>query len=85
MVSFEVGGGLASVRKVSDAFRVITSTVSLGEVDTVAAHPASSSHRGMDEAYRQRYGITDGLIRLSVGIEDAEDLKEDLDRALSTL
>lgn len=85
MVSFEVEGGLAAARKVNDAYKVITSTVSLGEVDTVAAHPASSSHRGMSPEYREKYGITDGLIRLSVGIEDIEDLKEDLDRALATL
>lgn len=83
MLSFEIEGGLASVRKVCDAFRVITSTVSLGEVDTVAAHPATSSHQGMSPEYRQKYGITDGLIRLSVGIEDIEDLKEDLEQALA--
>jgi len=83
MVSFEVEGGLASVRKVCDAFRVITSTVSLGEVDTVASHPASSSHRWMSPEYREKYGITEGLIRLSVGIEDIEDLKKDVEQALA--
>jgi methionine-gamma-lyase len=82
MVSFEVEGGLESVKKINDAFRIITSTVSLGEVDTVAAHPATSSHQKMDPAVREKYGITDGLIRLSVGIEDSEDLKEDLEQAL---
>jgi len=85
MVSFEVEGGLSAARKVCDAFEVITSTVSLGEVDTVAAHPASSSHRGMYPEYREKYGITDGLIRLSVGIEDIEDLKEDMEQALAAL
>ena len=82
MVSFEVEGGLEAVRKVSDAFRVITSTVSLGEVDTIASHPASSSHRKMSPEYREKYGITEGLIRFSVGIEDIEDLKEDVEQAL---
>ena len=86
MVAFDVkGGGLDTARTISDAFRVITSTVSLGEVDTVAAHPASSSHRTMSTEYRQKYGITDGLIRLSIGIEDAEDLIADLDQALANV
>ena len=83
MVSFEVEGGLKAARTVSDGFSVITSTVSLGEVDTIASHPASSSHRKMSAEYREKYGITDGLIRLSVGIEDIEDLKEDLEEALA--
>ncbi|MFH1942029.1 MAG: PLP-dependent transferase, partial [bacterium] len=61
------------------------STVSLGEVDTIAAHPASSSHRKMSPEYREKYGITDGLIRLSVGIEDVKDLKEDLEQALGCI
>ena len=82
MVSFEVAGGLEAVRSVLNAFQVITSTVSLGEVDTVASHPASSSHRKMSPELRERYGITDGLIRLSVGIEGLEDLVEDIDQSL---
>ena len=82
LVSFDLAGGLDAARTVSDAFRVITSTVSLGEVDTVASHPASSSHKSMAPEVRAKYGITDGLIRLSVGIEDPDDLKEDLGQAL---
>ena len=85
MVSFEVDGGLDSVRRMCDAFRVITSTVSLGEVDTVASHPASSSHRWLGPEYREKYGLTDGLVRFSVGIEDIEDLKEDLGQALERI
>ncbi len=85
VVSFEVEGGLEAVKKVCDSFRIITSTVSLGEVDTVAAHPATSSHSRVEKAVREKYGITDGLVRLSVGIEDIEDLKEDLQQALAAL
>jgi len=85
MVSFEIDGGLNAARKADDAFRLITSTVSLGEVDTIASHPASSSHRNMSPEYRDKYGITDGLIRLSVGIEDIEDLKADIEQALNSL
>ena len=85
MLSFEVDGGLDAVRKVEDAYRVVTSTVSLGEVDTVSAHPASSSHRKMSAAYREKYGIRDGLIRFSVGIESIEDLISDVQQALARL
>ena len=85
MLSFEIEGGLDAVRKVEDGYRIITSTVSLGEVDTISAHPASSSHRKMSEEYRQKYGISEGLIRFSVGIESAEDLIEDVKQALGRL
>ena len=51
-------------------------------MDTVASHPASSSHRKMSPELRERYGITEGLIRFSVGIEGLEDLIEDIDQAL---
>jgi len=83
VVSFEIDGGLEPVKRINDAFKMITSTVSLGEVDTVAAHPATSSHQKMDPEVREKYGITDGLVRLSVGIEDGDDLIEDLEQALN--
>ena len=85
MVSFEVEGGLEAVRKVFDGFKVITSTVSLGEVDTIAAHPISSSHKKLTPEQQEAFGIREGLIRLSVGIEDVEDLKEDLEKVLGAL
>lgn len=82
MVAFEVKGGFRAVRKLCDAFQIITPTVSLGEVDTIVSHPATSSHRGMSKKQRESVGIRDGLVRLSVGIEDAEDLIGDLKQAL---
>jgi methionine-gamma-lyase len=85
MVAFYLKGSAGKIDVLYDAFRLITSTVSLGEVDTVAAHPASSSHDKMDPALREKYGITDTLIRLSVGIEDVEDLIRDLDQALDRI
>ena len=85
MVSFEIAGGVEAVQRVFDGFRVITSTVSLGEVDTIAAHPISSSHKKLTPEQREAFGIREGLIRLSVGIEDVEDLKEDLEQALKQL
>lgn len=56
--------------------------ISLGTVDTLVSHPASMSHFGIPREERLKYGITDGLIRLSVGIENIEDIIRDLDQAL---
>jgi methionine-gamma-lyase len=62
--------------------RLITPAVSLGSVDTLIQHPASISHRIVDETDRRDAGVSDRLLRLSVGLEDAEDLWTDLDMAL---
>jgi cystathionine beta-lyase/cystathionine gamma-synthase len=56
---------------------------SLGGVETLISHPATMTHASVPPDERNRLGITDGLVRISVGVEDAEDLLEDLDRALS--
>jgi cystathionine gamma-lyase len=58
---------------------------SLGGVESLAGHPASMTHASIPKAQREESGVTDGLIRLSVGIEDVRDLKADLDTALSVL
>jgi methionine-gamma-lyase len=82
MLAFELKGGFEAVRSLCNALEIITPTVSLGETDTIISHPASSSHVGMSPGKRLELGITDGLVRLSVGIEDADDLVEDLKQAL---
>jgi cystathionine beta-lyase/cystathionine gamma-synthase len=82
MVSFELNGGRAAVERFVERLRIFTFAESLGGVESLACHPATMTHAAIPEADRQRIGITDGLIRLSVGIEDAEDLKEDLIQAL---
>ena len=64
--------------------QLITPAVSLGSVDTLIQHPAGLTHRVLDESARQECGITDGLLRLSVGIESLEDLWIDLAQALDT-
>jgi len=58
-------------------------TVSLGTCDTLLSHPASMSHYGIPKETREKYGITDGLIRMNVGIENVEDIIADLSQALS--
>jgi methionine-gamma-lyase len=85
MLSFEVQGGLSAGKKVLDAVQVCHFTVSLGEIDTLIIHPASTSHVGLTAAEREAIGIRDGLLRLSVGIEDIDDLLSDLQQALDAI
>jgi len=82
MLSFELKGGLEAGKKLLKHIQLCQLAVSLGTVDTIIQHPASMSHVGVKKEIREQYGITDGLIRLSVGIEDAEDLIIDLGNAL---
>ncbi|MEO8631286.1 MAG: PLP-dependent transferase, partial [Betaproteobacteria bacterium] len=65
-----------------DALRLIMLAPSLGGVESLITQPATTSHHDMDAAERRRRGITDSLIRLSVGLEDANDLMRDLEQAL---
>jgi methionine-gamma-lyase len=82
MVSFEVAGGLAGARRCYDKLRLIARAASLGDVTSLMTHPATFSHNRLSELERRRFGIVDGLLRLSVGIEDAGDLVDDLRQAL---
>jgi methionine-gamma-lyase len=83
MISFELKGGVEAGRSLMDRVRVATLAVSLGGVETLIEHPASMTHAGMAREDRLAAGITDGLVRYSVGIEDAADLVADLEQALS--
>jgi cystathionine beta-lyase/cystathionine gamma-synthase len=83
IVSFEVKGGLEGARRVYDRLRLVVRAASLGDVTSLMTHPATFSHKGLGAAERQRIGIVDGLLRLSVGIEDAGDLVDDLRQALA--
>jgi cystathionine beta-lyase len=83
MLSFELRDA-ARVDKVLERFRVVTPALSLGGVESLVCVPSRTSHRTMSPEDRRRVGITDGLIRVSVGIEDINDLLEDFDQALTT-
>lgn len=85
MIAFELKGGLEAGRQLMDSVRIATLAVSLGGVETLIEHPASMTHAGMSAADRKAAGFSDGLVRYSVGIEDAEDLIADLRQALDTL
>lgn len=82
MISFEVKGGLDAGKKVMDNVELAVLAVSLGGVETLIQHPASMTHSKLSKEARQSSGITDGLIRLSIGIEDVDDLIHDLSQAL---
>ena len=84
MVSFDVGS-LEAARKVLESVKLCTLAESLGGVETLISHPATMTHASVDEAKRQRLGITDGLVRISVGIEDTDDIIADLDQALDQI
>lgn len=83
MISFEVKGGIEAGKKVMDNVKLAVLAVSLGGVETLIQHPASMTHSKLSKEARQNAGITDGLIRLSVGIEDVEDIIIDLEQALA--
>lgn len=85
MLAFEASGGIDQARKVLEGLRVFALAESLGGVESLVCHPASMTHASVPDEDRQRLGITDTLIRLSVGIEDGEDLIADLDQALALL
>ena len=83
MISFvPKGGDLATAIKIVEKMEVFTLAESLGGVESLAGHPASMTHASIPKEEREKSGVVDGLIRLSVGIEDAQDLIEDLEQAI---
>ncbi|HYV95871.1 MAG TPA: PLP-dependent transferase, partial [Gemmatimonadaceae bacterium] len=85
MVSFEIAGGTDAVELLASRLECFTLAESLGGVESLVAHPATMTHASMDAAARADAGITDSLVRLSVGIESAEDLVRDLTAALDAV
>jgi len=83
MLSFELKGGLQAGLDCMNRIRFCTLAPTLGDVDTLILHPASSSHLNVARHIREQNGITDGMIRVSVGIENAADIIADLDQAMS--
>ncbi|MCS7140296.1 MAG: cystathionine gamma-synthase family protein [Candidatus Nezhaarchaeota archaeon] len=86
VVSFEIkGGGENEARKFLSSLKIIKPSPSLGGCESLATHPASSSHKDIPKEERGKLGITDGLIRLSIGLEDVNDLIEEIDHALKAI
>lgn len=85
MMWFEVEGGVKAGKKLMDTIDVWTLAENLGSVESLITHPVTMTHSAVEEAERKRVGITDGLVRLSVGLEDTDDLVGALDKALAAI
>ena len=85
MLWFEVKGGLTAGKKLMDSIDLWTLAENLGSVESLITHPVTMTHADVDEAERQRVGIIDGLVRLSVGLEDGDDLIDALSKALDNI
>ncbi len=82
LVTFEVKGGIEQGRKFLNALKMISLSANLGDTRTIATHPASTTHSKLTEEERQEVGITPGMVRVSVGLEHIEDIREDILQAL---
>ena len=82
MLSFEMKNGLEAAKSFIDKLQMCKRAVSLGTCDTLLCHPATMTHHGVPKEKREHYGITDGLIRMSIGIENVQDIISDLSQAL---
>ncbi len=85
MVALDLAGGFADAARFLDNLNLFAQAVSLGDLESLACHPASTTHAAMSAEDRAKAGVTEKLVRLSIGVEDADDLIEDLARALSFL
>ncbi|MGB9553520.1 MAG: PLP-dependent transferase, partial [bacterium] len=85
VLAFELKGGYEAAVRFQDSLKLILRVASLGDVQSLITHPASTSHRMLSPEERIKRGISDGLVRLSVGIEDPEDLWLDIEQALNNL
>ena len=82
MVAFELDGGKQEAFKVCNALQLIKISNNLGDAKSIITHPTTTTHQRIGEEARQELGITPGVLRISVGLEDVEDLKHDLAQAL---
>jgi methionine-gamma-lyase len=83
MIAFELKGGIETGRRFMNALKLFTRAVSLGDAESLAQHPASMTHSTYTPEERARHGISEGLVRLSVGLEDVADLLADVQQALA--
>jgi O-succinylhomoserine sulfhydrylase len=81
--AFEVPGGRAQAFALLDALELVDISNNIGDTRSLLCHPASTTHASMSAEAREAMGVTEGLLRINVGLEDIEDLKEDIDRALA--
>jgi O-succinylhomoserine sulfhydrylase len=82
VVAFEVKGGLDEGRKLFDSIKLLSLSANLGDSRSIVTHPASTTHSKLSPAERQSVGITDGSVRISVGLEHIDDIINDIEQAL---
>jgi O-acetylhomoserine/O-acetylserine sulfhydrylase-like pyridoxal-dependent enzyme len=80
--SFEIDGGRAAAHKLLDALTLVDISNNIGDTKTLMTHPASTTHSSLTPEVRANMGVTEGMLRISVGLEDPRDVIEDLDQAL---
>ncbi|MDH3398309.1 MAG: PLP-dependent transferase, partial [Acidimicrobiia bacterium] len=85
MISFDVEGGEPGAFRFLNALKLIHLAVSLGSTESLAEHPGTMTHSGLSDASKRSYGITDGLVRVSVGVENPDDLILDIRQALDSV
>jgi O-acetylhomoserine (thiol)-lyase len=85
LVTFGVKGGFESAKKIADETKIFSLLANIGDTKSLIIHPASTTHQQLDDAAQEATGVTKDLIRLSVGLEDLEDLKSDLEQAFATI
>jgi O-succinylhomoserine sulfhydrylase len=85
VVTFEVPGGKKSAFKIAKALKLIDISNNLGDVKSLLTHPATTTHQRMSKEARLEAGVTDGMLRISVGLEDPADLTDDLTQALAKI
>lgn len=82
IVTLDLLGGVARAQRFIDNLQMVSVTANLGDSRSIVTHPASTTHSKLSEEERQQVGISDGLVRLSVGLEHADDIIQDVERAL---
>ncbi|WP_149277246.1 O-acetylhomoserine aminocarboxypropyltransferase/cysteine synthase family protein [Pareuzebyella sediminis] len=85
IITFGVKGGFESAKKIADETKIFSLLANIGDTKSLIIHPASTTHQQLDDAAQESTGVTKDLIRLSVGLEDLEDLKTDLENAFATI
>ena len=84
-MSFQIKGGLEEARRVVEGYELILFATHLGDIQSISTHPASTTHGKVPEEEKQKMGVTDNLIRLSVGLEEVDDICNDLNQALGKI
>ena len=85
LVAFEIEGGKEAAFAFENALEIIRISNNLGDAKSLITHPATTTHKNLAEEARAELGITDATVRLSIGLEDAQDLIDDIDRALGAV